>query len=125
MEEKIRLAVFGQKRLSREGGIEIVVKELCTRMAQNGCDITCYNRADACKAVSQTDIPILIIHGDRDTQAPLSMAYRLYDSCSSEKQLYVVHGANHAENYRKDPEGYENVIAQFVEEHSGALKKEY
>jgi len=34
MEEKIRLAVFGQKRLSREGGIEIVVKELCTRMAQ-------------------------------------------------------------------------------------------
>lgn len=35
MEEKIRLAVFGQKRLSREGGIEIVVKELCTRMAQS------------------------------------------------------------------------------------------
>ena len=83
------------------------------------------SKADACKAVSQTNIPILIIHGDRDTQAPLSMAYRLYDSCSSEKQLYVVHGANHAENYRKDPEGYENVIAQFVEEHSGALKKEY
>lgn len=45
MEEKIRLAVFGQKRLSREGGIEIVVKELCTRMAQKGCDVTCYNRA--------------------------------------------------------------------------------
>ena len=45
MEEKIRLAVFGQKRLSREGGVEIVVKELCTRMAQNGCDVTCYNRA--------------------------------------------------------------------------------
>lgn len=42
---KNRLAVFGQKRLSREGGIEIVVKELCTRMAQNGCDITCDNRA--------------------------------------------------------------------------------
>ena len=45
MEGKIRLAVFGQKRLSREGGIEIVVKELCTRMAQNGCEVTCYNRA--------------------------------------------------------------------------------
>ena len=45
MKEKIRLAVFGQKRLSREGEIEIVVKELCTRMAQNGCDISCYNRA--------------------------------------------------------------------------------
>lgn len=45
IEEKIRLAVFGQKRLSRECGIEIVIKELCARMAQKGCDVTCYNRA--------------------------------------------------------------------------------
>lgn len=34
-----------QKRLSREGGIEIVVKELCTRMAKNGYTVTCYNRS--------------------------------------------------------------------------------
>lgn len=34
MKEKLRLAVFGHKRWSREGGVEIVVKELCTRMAQ-------------------------------------------------------------------------------------------
>lgn len=37
MEKKLRVAMFGQKRLSREGGIEIVVKELCTRMARDGC----------------------------------------------------------------------------------------
>ena len=45
MSRKLAIAMFGQKRLSREGGVEIVVKELCTRMAQNGCDVTCYNRA--------------------------------------------------------------------------------
>ena len=45
MSKKLAVAMFGQKRLSREGGVEIVVKELCTRMAQNGCDVTCYNRA--------------------------------------------------------------------------------
>ena len=45
MEEKLRVAMFGQKRLSREGGIEIVVKELCTRMARDGCRVTCYNRS--------------------------------------------------------------------------------
>lgn len=39
------MAMFGQKRLSREGGIEIVVKELCTRMARDGCQVTCYNRS--------------------------------------------------------------------------------
>ena len=37
--------MFGQKRLSREGGVEIVVKELCTRMARHGYKITCYNRS--------------------------------------------------------------------------------
>lgn len=45
MKEKLRVAMFDQKRLSREGGIEIVVKELCTRMARDGCQVTCYNRS--------------------------------------------------------------------------------
>ena len=36
MKDKFAVSMFGQKRLSREGGIEIVVKELCTRMAQDG-----------------------------------------------------------------------------------------
>lgn len=44
MEEKLKVAVLGQKRWSREGGIEIVVQELCTRMAEQGCQIVCYNR---------------------------------------------------------------------------------
>ena len=34
MERKLAVSMFGQKRLSREGGIEIVAKELCTRMVQ-------------------------------------------------------------------------------------------
>ena len=45
MKETLRLAMFGHKRWSREGGVEIVVKELCTRMAQLGCEVTCYNRS--------------------------------------------------------------------------------
>lgn len=45
MKGKLAIAMFGQKRLSREGGIEIVVKELCTRMTRNGYQVTCYNRS--------------------------------------------------------------------------------
>ena len=45
MERKLAVSMFGQKRLSREGGIEIVAKELCTRMVQSGCTVTCYNRS--------------------------------------------------------------------------------
>lgn len=45
MSEKLKIAMFGHKRWSREGGVEIVVKELCIRMAQRGCEVTCYNRS--------------------------------------------------------------------------------
>ena len=43
--DKLRVAMFGQKRLSREGGVEIVVKELSTRMVRDVYSVTCYNRA--------------------------------------------------------------------------------
>ena len=44
MSEGLKIAMFGHKRWSREGGVEIVVKEPCTRTAQKGCELTCYNR---------------------------------------------------------------------------------
>ena len=80
MSKKLAIAMFGQKRLSREGGVEIVVKELCTRMAQNGCDVTCYNRAghhvsgaeydDARKTeyegIRQKSVPTIERRGARD-----------------------------------------------------------
>lgn len=43
--KKFKIAMFGQKRMpSREGGVEIVVEELSTRMAKLGHEVTCYNR---------------------------------------------------------------------------------
>lgn len=43
--KKIKVAMLGHKRIpSREGGVEIVVGELATRMAQQGFDVTCFNR---------------------------------------------------------------------------------
>lgn len=37
--------MLGHKRIpSREGGVEIVVEELCTRMVKQGHEVTCYSR---------------------------------------------------------------------------------
>ena len=80
MSKKLAIAMFGQKRLSREGGVEIVVKELCTRMAQQGCQVTCYNRSghhvsgaeydDAGKTeyeeIRQKSVPTIERRGARD-----------------------------------------------------------
>ena len=41
----LKIAMFGHKRIpSREGGVEIVVEELSSRMAALGHSVTCYNR---------------------------------------------------------------------------------
>ena len=75
MEKKLSVAMFGQKRLTREGGIEIVVKELSTRMAQQGYQVTCYNRSghhvsgskyDADDGVIQKFVPTIEKKGDGD-----------------------------------------------------------
>ena len=44
-DKKLNIAMFGHKRIpSREGGIEVVVNELATRMAARGHSVTCYDR---------------------------------------------------------------------------------
>ena len=70
MSKKLAIAMFGQKRLSREGGVEIVVKELCTRMAQNGCDVTCYNRAGHHVSGAEYDDVTMEYEGVRQKKVP-------------------------------------------------------
>lgn len=44
--KQLRIAMLGHKRIpSREGGIEIVVEELSSRMVENGHSVTCFNRS--------------------------------------------------------------------------------
>ena len=54
--ENLRIAMLGHKRIpSREGGIEIVVEELATRMAKKSQSVTCYNRKGHNVAGSEFD----------------------------------------------------------------------
>lgn len=44
-DSKLNIAMFGHKHvMSREGGVEIVVNELATRMAARGNQVVCYDR---------------------------------------------------------------------------------
>lgn len=44
IKKNIKICMFGQKNLSRAGGVEVVVTELATRMVTRGCEVTCINR---------------------------------------------------------------------------------
>ncbi len=44
-DKQLNIAMFGHKRVpSREGGVEIVVEQLSTRMVKKGYGVVCYNR---------------------------------------------------------------------------------
>ena len=45
MRNSLNIAMFGHKRIpSREGGVEVVVEELSTRLVEKGHNVTVYNR---------------------------------------------------------------------------------
>lgn len=45
-EQPIKVAMFGQKSITRtEGGVEVVARELATRLAARGMDVTCFDRS--------------------------------------------------------------------------------
>lgn len=88
MSKKLAIAMFGQKRLSREGGVEIVVKELCTRMAQNGCDVTCYNRAGHHVSGAEYDDVTMEYEGVRQKTVPTINRRGARDIIGSTKRNY-------------------------------------
>lgn len=53
----LKIAMLGHKRVpSREGGVEVVVGELSSRMAESGHSVTCYNRKGHHVAGTEFDI---------------------------------------------------------------------
>lgn len=72
---------------------------------------------DECNAkqeVAKAKVPILFIHGEKDTFVPVRMCKELYDCCASPKKILLVEGAAHGESYYKDTEAYETVLDEFL-----------
>ena len=101
----LKIAMFGQKRIpSREGGVEIVVEELATRMVQIGHDVTCYNRKghhvsgakfdiqsmDNYKGIKIKIVPTI----EKKGLAAISSAFLASVlSCDSDIILFILHNA--------------------------------
>ncbi|MBR1416684.1 MAG: alpha/beta hydrolase [Bacilli bacterium] len=66
------------------------------------------------EAISNTKIPLLLIHGSNDTFVPFKMLNENYNACSSKKQQLIVNGANHAESQDLDYNKYWETIEKFI-----------
>ena len=73
------------------------------------------NKEGAIKSVKASKIPILILHGEKDSFVPCSMAREIYEAANCEKRLYTFENADHGTSYMTDPEKYEHAVREFVE----------
>lgn len=70
--------------------------------------------SSAVKAVTNTHIPILLIHGEDDRFVPCDMSRQIYDACAGPKKLVTVPQAGHGLCFLVDTPGYERSFKNFL-----------
>lgn len=73
-----------------------------------------FREASALKQVARCHLPMLFIHGDRDTFVPTWMGDSLYAAKRGVKEYWKVPGATHADSYLKFPKEYTEKVKNFV-----------
>lgn len=71
---------------------------------------------NAKREVEKAKVPILFIHGSKDTFVPAEMCKELYNHCASPKKMLIVEGAAHGESYFKNMEAYESALDEFLKD---------
>lgn len=76
-----------------------------------------FKEASALEQVRKSTLPMLFIHGEKDTYVPTFMVQRLYDAKKGEKQLWIAPAAEHAASYRLHPEEYTRRVHAFLQQY--------
>ncbi len=63
---------------------------------------------------AQAKVPMMFIHGDIDKTVPVSMAKDCYNACTTEKELVIIEGAEHAEAHFHARELYMEKVVGFI-----------
>jgi hypothetical protein len=56
-------------------------------------------RFDAVSRLKKVNLPVLVIHGDRDAIVPLDLGRRLFEAAPEPKEWYAIKGADHNDTY--------------------------
>lgn len=70
--------------------------------------------ASAVQAVRNTNVPILLLHGEDDRFVPCDMSREIFDACTGEKNRITFPGAGHGLSYIVNTETYFEAVSRFV-----------
>jgi fermentation-respiration switch protein FrsA (DUF1100 family) len=69
---------------------------------------------DSAAKINRINVPLLILHGDKDEIVPLEAGKQLFAAAGADKTFYTIHGAGHNDTYLVGGRDYFNAIASFV-----------
>ena len=73
-------------------------------------------RFDLVQRLRTIRLPVLVVHGDRDTTIPLALGQQVYDAVQGPKSFYLVHGADHNDLYHVGGKPYFQRLKRFVQD---------
>lgn len=76
-----------------------------------------YREINTLEVMKTCRVPVLFIHGEKDTFVPPAMTLENYAACASEKELLLVEGAGHAVSFLEDTPRCEQVMEAFILRH--------
>ena len=77
-------------------------------------------RMDNVSKIGALDLPMLLLHGDRDAVVPLDHARRLRAAAGDRVRLHVIAGAGHNDTYLVGGEPYDEAWRAFLNDVDGA-----
>lgn len=69
------------------------------------------------KQVVKNTLPLFIIHGDADDLVPTWMGQEIYDTATSEKEIWISEGVGHIDSYELKTVEFERRVKSFLEKH--------
>ncbi|WP_252251086.1 alpha/beta hydrolase, partial [Clostridium sp. ZBS13] len=72
----------------------------------------------AVNQIKECKVPILFIHGDKDSFVPYCMHDRVYDEANCFKEKLVIKEAGHCKWDKVNPELYWDTIKNFIEKYN-------
>ena len=74
------------------------------------------SQKDTRKTLANCKVPVLMIHGRKDTFVPCKMTEDGFKACTGRKKLLIVDGADHGVSFIHDRNGYTNAVFSFLQE---------
>ncbi|MEG9295491.1 alpha/beta hydrolase [Mangrovibacillus sp. Mu-81] len=64
----------------------------------------------------KSELPLFIIHGEKDELVPPEMAELLYEKTSGKKELWIIPDVGHTQGFLDEEEEYKRRLMEFIEE---------